>query len=148
MSYDIRLPVGSRQRGAYARLHVLISYPDLGCCSKRQALVHKEFSLSNFSPLSVFCGGVPTCPILAIAVQLRLLIKQIPGDFLEVFECAEETGVVQSCVQVGKHECQSESCNCLGIGNEVDNIVLAIGTIRDVAAVYGHEHRRTRREVK
>lgn len=59
------LPVGPRQCGAHARLHVLISYPDLGYCSKRQALVYEEFGLSNFAPLRVFCGGVPASPILA-----------------------------------------------------------------------------------
>src|SRR5450756_1815649 len=123
MPYDIRLPVGPRQCGAYPRLHALISYPDLGYCSKRQALVHEEFGLSNFSPLRVFCRGVPARPILAIAVQLRLLIKQVPSDFLKVFQCAEEMSVVQGCVQIGEHERQSESSNCLGIGNEVDNIV-------------------------
>src|SRR5665213_4116140 len=53
MPRDISLPAGPRQCGAHARLHVLISYPDLGYCSKRQALVHEEFGLSNFPPLSV-----------------------------------------------------------------------------------------------
>ena len=89
--------------------------------------MHEEFGLSNFLPLRVFCGGMPARPILAIAVQLRLLMEQIPGNLLQLFEGAEETGVAQCCVQVGEHEGQPEQGNLLGVRNEMDNIVLAIG---------------------
>src|SRR5690348_5299149 len=55
MPHDRGLPGRSPKRGSDPRLHVLISYPDLGNGGKRQPLMYKEFGLADFLPTRIFC---------------------------------------------------------------------------------------------